>query len=88
MFGRWRKCRRITRTLTVMQVVIRKHELDRQEEAKPELLGFSWQTRLVGDEYSLKPIEEYRELFFWLLETSGIPYRLRGTRFPGAVSKS
>ena len=88
MFGRWRKCRRITRTLTVMQVVIRKQELDRQEEAKPELLGFSWQTRLVGDEYSLKPIEEYRELFFWLLETSGIPYRLRGPRFPEAVSKS
>lgn len=60
-----------------MQVVIRKHELDRQQEAKPELLGFSWQTQLVGDEYSLKPIEEYRELFFWLLETSGIPYRLK-----------
>jgi hypothetical protein len=84
MFCLQRKCKRFTRNPTVMQVVIRKHELDRQQEAKPELLGFSWQTQLVGDEYSLKPIEEYREIFFWLLETSGIPYRLkrRGSATP------
>jgi hypothetical protein len=71
-----------------MQVVIRKHELDRQQEAKPELLGFSWQTQLVGDEYSLKPIEEYRELFFWLLETTGIPYRLKRRGTPTPFSKA
>jgi hypothetical protein len=71
-----------------MQVVIRKHELDQQQEAKPELLGFSWQTQLVGDEYSLKPIEEYREIFFWLLETSGIPYRLKRRDIPTPFSKA